>query len=129
MEDQKETSRQQRKFIVRQSSRLQNRWDHFEIRQFIYYNHWNLNHNRSVYNWFRNIHKPKPALIAQRGATRIGMLTQIELSDNYLRFNIELIGVCNEQLDADRDPTYDEATDPTAPSNTKSQNDKGHIIR
>ena len=59
--------------------------------------------------------------IAQRGATRIGMLTQIELSDNYLRFNIELIGVCNEQLDADRDPTYDEATDPTAPSNTKSQ--------
>lgn len=59
--------------------------------------------------------------IAQRGATRIGMLTQIELSDNYLSFNIELIDVCNEQLDADRDPTYDEATDPTAPSNTKSQ--------
>ena len=59
--------------------------------------------------------------VAQRRATKIGMLTEIKLSDNYLSFNIELIGVCNEQLDADRDPTYDETTDPTAPSNTGSQ--------
>ena len=29
--------------------------------------------------------------------------------------------MCDEQLDADKDPTYDEATDPTAPSNTGSQ--------
>ena len=59
--------------------------------------------------------------IAQRGLTNIGKLTEIELSDNYIRFKIELIGICNEELDADRDPTYDEATDPLAPSNTESQ--------
>ena len=28
--------------------------------------------------------------------------------------------MCDEQLDADKDPTYDEATDPSAPSNTES---------
>ena len=59
--------------------------------------------------------------IAQRGTTNIGNITVIELSDNYLKFNIELIGLCNEQLDADRDPTFDEATNPIAPSNTGSQ--------
>jgi plastocyanin len=59
--------------------------------------------------------------IAQRGTTNIGTLSEIELSNNYLSFNIELIGVCDDQLEADRDPTYDEATDPTAPANTKSQ--------
>jgi uncharacterized repeat protein (TIGR02543 family) len=58
--------------------------------------------------------------IAQRGTTNIGNITDIELSDNYLKFNIELIGLCNEQLDADRDQTYDEATDPTSPSNTET---------
>ena len=60
--------------------------------------------------------------IAQRGTTNIGTLSEIELSNNYLSFNIELIGVCDDQLEADRDPTYDEATDPTAPANTKSNN-------
>ena len=59
--------------------------------------------------------------IAQRGPTNIGTLSEIELSNNYLSFNIELIGVCDDQLEADRDPTYDEATDPTAPANTKSK--------
>jgi plastocyanin len=59
--------------------------------------------------------------IAQRGTTNIGTLSEIELSNNYLSFNIELIGVCDDQLEADRDPTYNEATDPTAPANTKSQ--------
>ena len=59
--------------------------------------------------------------IAQRGTTNIGTLSEIELSDNYLNFNIDLIGVCDEKLEADRDPTYDESTDPNAPANTKSQ--------
>ena len=59
--------------------------------------------------------------IAQRGTTNIGTLSEIELSDNYLSFNIDLIGVCDEKLEADRDPTYDESTDPNAPANTKSQ--------
>ena len=59
--------------------------------------------------------------IAQRQTTKIGTLSEIELSDNYLRFNIDLIGVCDEKLEADRDPTYDESTDPNAPANTKSQ--------
>ena len=45
---------------------------------------------------------------------------------NYLlldspNFNIDIIGVCDEKLEADRDPTYDESTDPNAPANTKSQ--------
>jgi hypothetical protein len=62
--------------------------------------------------------------IAQRGTTNIGNITDIELSDNYLKFNIELIGNCNEQLDADRDPTYDEATDPNSPSNMESETTK-----
>ena len=59
--------------------------------------------------------------IAQRETTNIGTLSEIELSDNYLSFNIDLIGVCDEKLEADRDPTYDESTDPNAPANTKSQ--------
>ena len=59
--------------------------------------------------------------IAQRETTNIGTLSEIELSDNYLSFNIYLIGVCDEKLEADRDPTYDESTDPNAPANTKSQ--------
>ena len=59
--------------------------------------------------------------IAQRETTNIGTLSEIELSDNYLSFNIDLIGVCNAKLEADRDPTYDESADPNAPANTKSQ--------
>ena len=59
--------------------------------------------------------------IAQRETTNIGTLSEIELSDNYLSFNIDLIGVCDEKLEADRDPTYEESTDPNAPANTKSQ--------
>ena len=59
--------------------------------------------------------------IAQRETTNIGTLSEIELSDNYLSFNIDLIGVCDEKLEADRDPTYVESTDPNAPANTKSQ--------
>ena len=59
--------------------------------------------------------------IAQRGTTNIGTLSEIELSDNYLSFNIDLIGVCDEKLEADRDTTYDESTDPNAAAYTKSQ--------
>ena len=40
---------------------------------------------------------------------------------NYLSFNIDLIGVCDEKLEADRDTTYDESTDPNAAAYTKSQ--------
>ncbi|MDA8762716.1 hypothetical protein N9M92_00645 [Flavobacteriaceae bacterium] len=56
-----------------------------------------------------------------QGETNIGRLTDIILTESFISFNIELTGVCDEQLDADKDPTYDEATDPTAPSNTGSQ--------
>ena len=55
-----------------------------------------------------------------QGETNIGILTDIILTENYLSFNIDLTGVCNEQIEADKDPTYDEATDPNAPSNTGS---------
>jgi uncharacterized repeat protein (TIGR02543 family) len=55
-----------------------------------------------------------------QGKTNIGMLTDIILTENFLSFNIELTEVCNEQIEADKDPTYDEATDPNAPSNTGS---------
>ena len=55
-----------------------------------------------------------------QGETKIGILTDIILTENYLSFNIDLTGVCNEQIEADKDPTYDEATDPNAPSNTGS---------
>ena len=55
-----------------------------------------------------------------QGETNIGRLTDIILTQNYFSFNIELTGVCDEKLEADRDPTYDEATDPIAPSNTES---------
>jgi len=55
-----------------------------------------------------------------QGETNIGSLTGIILTENYISFNIDLTGVCNEQLEADKDPTYDEATDPIAPSNTGS---------
>ena len=56
-----------------------------------------------------------------QGETNIGRLTDIILTESFISFNIELTGVCDEQLDADKDPTYDQATDPTAPSNTGSQ--------
>ena len=52
--------------------------------------------------------------------TKIGILTDIILTQNYLSFNIDLTGVCNEQIEADKDPTYDEVTDPNTPSNTGS---------
>ena len=55
-----------------------------------------------------------------QGETNIGSLTGIILTENYISFNIDMAGVCNEQLEADKDPTYDEATDPIAPSNTGS---------
>ena len=55
-----------------------------------------------------------------QGETNIGRLTDIILTQNYFSFNIELTGVCNEKLEADRDPIYDEVTDPIAPSNTES---------
>ena len=55
-----------------------------------------------------------------QGETNIGRLTDIILTQNYFSFNIELTGVCDGKLEADRDPTYDEATDPIAPSNTES---------
>ena len=55
-----------------------------------------------------------------QGETKIGIITDIILTENYLSFNIDLTGVCNEQIEADKDPTYDEATDPNAPSNTGS---------
>ena len=63
-----------------------------------------------------------------QGETNIGTLTDIILTENYLSFNIDLTGVCNETredkryfaLVADKDPTYDEATDPNAPTNTGS---------
>ena len=55
-----------------------------------------------------------------QGETKIGILTDIILTENYLSFNIDLTGVCNEQIEADKDPTYDEATDPNAPSSTGS---------
>jgi len=55
-----------------------------------------------------------------QGETNIGRLTGIILTESFISFNIELTGVCDEQLDADKDPTYDEATDPSAASNTES---------
>ena len=55
-----------------------------------------------------------------QGETKIGILTDIILTENYLSLNIDLTGLCNEQIEADKDPTYDEATDPNAPSNTGS---------
>ena len=55
-----------------------------------------------------------------QGETKIGILTDIILTENYISFNIDLTGVCNEQIEADKDPTYDEVTDPNAPSNTGS---------
>ena len=55
-----------------------------------------------------------------QGETNIGRLTGIILTESFISFNIELTGVCDEQLDADKDPTYDEAADPSAPSNTES---------
>jgi uncharacterized repeat protein (TIGR02543 family) len=55
-----------------------------------------------------------------QGETNIGIITDIILTENYISFNIDLTGVCNELLEADKDPTYDESTDPGAPSNTGS---------
>ena len=56
-----------------------------------------------------------------QGETNIGRLTNIILTESFISFNIELTGVCDEQLDADKDPTYDESTDPNSPSNSGSQ--------
>lgn len=56
----------------------------------------------------------------QGGAT-IGRLSDIILTESFISFNIELTDVCDEQLDADKDPTYNESEDPIAPSNTGSQ--------
>ena len=61
------------------------------------------------------------SIILNQGETNIGRLTDIILTESFISFNIELTGLCDEQLDADKDPTYDEATDPTAPSNSGSQ--------
>jgi uncharacterized repeat protein (TIGR02543 family) len=55
------------------------------------------------------------------GETNIGIFTDIILTDNYLSFNIKLTDVCEDQLDADKDPTYDEASDPIAPTSSGSQ--------
>ena len=55
-----------------------------------------------------------------QGETTIGRLSEIILTESFISFNIELTGVCDDQLNADKDPTYDEATDPNAPSNTGS---------
>ena len=49
-----------------------------------------------------------------QGITNIGILTELILTESFLTFNIVLTGVCDEQLEADRDLTYDEATDPLA---------------
>jgi len=56
-----------------------------------------------------------------QGGTTIGRLSDIILTENFISFNIELTDVCDEQLDADKDPTYNESEDPIAPSNTGSQ--------
>ena len=56
-----------------------------------------------------------------QGGTTIGRLSDIILTESFISFNIELTDVCDEQLDADKDPTYNESEDPIAPSNTGSQ--------
>jgi hypothetical protein len=56
-----------------------------------------------------------------QGGTTIGRLSDIILTESFISFNIELTDVCDEQLDADKDPTYNESKDPIAPSNTGSQ--------
>ncbi len=56
-----------------------------------------------------------------QGETNIGSLTEIVLTENFISFNISLTDICDEQLEADKDPTYNETTDPIAPSNTGSQ--------
>lgn len=56
-----------------------------------------------------------------QGETTIGRLSDIILTESFISFNIELTGICDEQLDADKDPTYNESEDPIAPSNTGSQ--------
>ena len=45
-----------------------------------------------------------------QGETNIGRLTDIILTESFISFNIELTGVCDEQLNADKDPTYNETT-------------------
>ncbi|MDB2315108.1 hypothetical protein N9V42_05930 [Flavobacteriaceae bacterium] len=60
-----------------------------------------------------------------RGGKTIGSLTELVLTENFISFNINLIEVCDEQLEADKDPTYDEATDPIAPSNTGTTSSTG----
>jgi len=60
-----------------------------------------------------------------QGGKTIGSLTELVLTENFISFNINLIEVCDEQLEADKDPTYDEATDPIAPSNTGTTSSTG----
>lgn len=49
-------------------------------------------------------------LIQSQG--RIGTLDNIVLTDNYLSFSLDLIDVCSDQLESDKDNSYDEASDP-----------------
>ena len=60
-----------------------------------------------------------------QGGKTIGSLTELVLTENFISFNINLIEVCDEQLEADKDPTYDEATDPIAPSNSGTTSSTG----
>ena len=55
-----------------------------------------------------------------QGGSNIGSLTELILTDSYISFNINLTGVCDEQLEADKDQTYDETTDPLATDNGSS---------
>ena len=80
---------------------------------FIYYNDRNINFN----NWYTI--DSETSINLYQGETNIGMLTDIILTENFISFNIELTGA-NEQIEADKDPTYGEATDPNAPTNTGS---------
>mgnify|MGYP001191293938 FL=1 len=54
-----------------------------------------------------------------QGGTNIGNLTELILTESYISFKIDLTGVCDEQLEADKDKTYDETTDSLA-TNTGS---------
>ncbi len=58
-----------------------------------------------------------------QGGTNIGSLTELILTESYISFNISLTGVCDEQLEADKDRTYDETTDPLATDTGSSTTD------
>ena len=60
-----------------------------------------------------------------QGGTNIGSLTELILTESYISFNISLTGVCDEQLEADKDQTYDETTDPLANDTGSSTSDLG----